>query len=54
MLTGDHESSAHRVARSVGIDEVHHSLKPEDKLNQVKKISRDTGNKFSIENYVKV
>lgn len=43
MLTGDHESSAWRVANAVGINEVHFSLKPEDKLNHVKSISRVTG-----------
>eukprot|EP00268_Persea_americana_P009364 TRINITY_DN1375_c0_g1_i1.p1 TRINITY_DN1375_c0_g1~~TRINITY_DN1375_c0_g1_i1.p1 ORF type:complete len:754 (+),score=157.76 TRINITY_DN1375_c0_g1_i1:331-2592(+) len=43
MLTGDHESSAWRVAKAVGINEVYCSLKPEEKLNQVKNISRDTG-----------
>lgn len=43
MLTGDHESSAWRIAESVGIDEVYSSLKPEDKLNHVKNASRDTG-----------
>ena len=43
MLTGDHESSAKRVAKAVGIDEVYHSLKPEDKLNHVKSTSRETG-----------
>lgn len=43
MLTGDHESSAWRVANAVGINEVHYSLKPEDKLNHVKSISRDMG-----------
>lgn len=43
MLTGDHESSAWRVANSVGINEVYCRLKPEDKLNQVKTASRDTG-----------
>ncbi|KAL8138312.1 hypothetical protein V2J09_004313 [Rumex salicifolius] len=43
MLTGDHKSSAHRVANSVGINEVHSDLKPEDKLNHVVKISREAG-----------
>ncbi|KAJ4890735.1 hypothetical protein Rs2_30483 [Raphanus sativus] len=42
MLTGDHESSALRVANAVGIDEVYCNLKPEDKLNHVKTI-RDSG-----------
>ncbi|KAJ7952808.1 heavy metal atpase 1 [Quillaja saponaria] len=43
MLTGDHESSAWRVANAVGINEVYCSLKPEDKLSHVKGVSRDTG-----------
>ncbi|XP_022885762.1 probable cadmium/zinc-transporting ATPase HMA1, chloroplastic, partial [Olea europaea var. sylvestris] len=43
MLTGDHESSAWRVANAVGIKEVHCSLKPEDKLYHVTSIPRDTG-----------
>ncbi|MED6211264.1 putative cadmium/zinc-transporting ATPase hma1, chloroplastic [Stylosanthes scabra] len=43
MLTGDHESSARRVANAVGISEFHCNLKPEDKLSHVKDISRDTG-----------
>ncbi|CAN6906412.1 hypothetical protein Bca4012_096175 [Brassica carinata] len=43
MLTGDHESNAWRVANAVGIDEVYCNLKPEDKLNHVKNISRDSG-----------
>ncbi|KAG7571873.1 P-type ATPase [Arabidopsis suecica] len=43
MLTGDHESSAWRVANAVGIDEVYCNLKPEDKLNHVKNISTYSG-----------
>ncbi|XP_075090624.1 putative cadmium/zinc-transporting ATPase HMA1, chloroplastic isoform X2 [Nicotiana tabacum] len=43
MLTGDHEASARRVAKAVGIKEVNYSLKPEDKLFHVTSISRDTG-----------
>ena len=43
MLTGDHESSARRVASAVGINEVYCNLKPEDKLSHVKDISRDMG-----------
>ncbi|KAK4262346.1 hypothetical protein QN277_027916 [Acacia crassicarpa] len=43
MLTGDHESSARRVASAVGINEVYCNLKPEDKLRHVKDISRDMG-----------
>ncbi|KAG4943605.1 hypothetical protein JHK84_047661 [Glycine max] len=43
MLTGDHESSARRVASGVGINEFHCNLKPEDKLSHVKDISRDMG-----------
>lgn len=52
MLTGDHESSARRVADAVGIDEVYCNLKPEDKLNHVKNISRDLGEIifFKVEN----
>lgn len=47
MLTGDHESSAWRVANAVGIKEVYSSLKPEDKLSHVKGISRDMGELYN-------
>nr|BAJ33604.1 unnamed protein product [Eutrema halophilum] len=43
MLTGDHDSSAWRVANAVGITEVYCNLKPEDKPNHVKNIARDAG-----------
>lgn len=48
MLTGDHKSSAWRVANAVGINEVYCSLKPEDKLYHVTSISRNTGDVFSL------
>ncbi|KAF7130727.1 hypothetical protein RHSIM_Rhsim10G0112400 [Rhododendron simsii] len=43
MLTGDHESSAWRVANAIGINEVYCNLKPEDKLSHVTSVSKDTG-----------
>jgi Cd2+/Zn2+-exporting ATPase len=49
MLTGDHESSALRVAKAVCIDEVHCCLKPEDKLNKVKAVSREGGRSISYD-----
>jgi len=36
LLTGDHLSSAQRVAQSVGIQQVHANLSPDDKLKRVK------------------
>lgn len=43
MLTGDHEASAQRIARQIGIDEVHASLLPEQKLEAIQAIQRETG-----------
>jgi cation transport ATPase len=43
MLTGDHAASAWRVARELGIDEVHAGLLPEQKLEAIKKIQRESG-----------
>jgi P-type E1-E2 ATPase len=39
MLTGDHLSSAQKIAQEIGIDEVYAGLKPEDKLRTVEKLS---------------
>ena len=49
MLTGDHDSSAWRVANAIGINEVYCNLKPEDKLSHVTNISKDTGEVFYIQ-----
>lgn len=43
MLTGDHRSSAERIASQVGIDEVYADLKPEDKLYWVDKKAKENG-----------
>lgn len=43
MLTGDHPESAHRIAKEIGIDEVHANLKPEDKLEIVASRSQQEG-----------
>lgn len=43
MLTGDHTASAWRVARELGIDEVHAGLLPEQKLDTVKTIQHESG-----------
>ncbi len=40
ILTGDHLNSAQQVAQAVGIDEVHASLLPEEKLDRLKELSR--------------
>jgi len=43
MLTGDHLASAQRIAREIGIDEVHAGLLPEQKLEAIQAIQRETG-----------
>jgi Cu2+-exporting ATPase len=40
LLTGDNESTAQRVALATGIDEVHAKLRPEHKLEYIKKLQR--------------
>lgn len=41
MLTGDHESSAKQVAKSLNLDQVYHDLKPEDKLEIIANLSKE-------------
>src|SRR6185369_8239684 len=42
MLTGDHASSAKKVANELGIDEVFADLRPEDKLAKVTELSKQS------------
>lgn len=43
MLTGDHENSARRIAKEIGIENYKASLKPEDKLSYVSQASASEG-----------
>ncbi|NUR33916.1 MAG: cation-translocating P-type ATPase [Gemmatimonadaceae bacterium] len=43
MLTGDNERTARVIAREVGIDEVHASLKPEEKAVKVRELTAQWG-----------
>jgi len=47
MLTGDHASTAQRVAEDLAIDEVIAGLKPEEKLREVYQ-ARDAGRKVVV------
>ena len=46
MLTGDREAPAQAVARTLGLDEVHAQLLPEDKLLRLEEICRAGGTAF--------
>ena len=43
MLTGDNQRTAAAIAREAGIDEFYADLKPEDKVTQVRELSRRYG-----------
>jgi len=43
MLTGDHEDSAKRIAKELGVDTYYANLKPEDKLNHVAELAQKRG-----------
>lgn len=43
MLTGDHEESAAKVAKEVGIDQYYAELKPEDKMRHIEEFSIEKG-----------
>jgi heavy metal translocating P-type ATPase len=43
MLTGDHENSAKRIAKELGLDEYYANLRPEDKLNHVTQLAQNKG-----------
>jgi Cd2+/Zn2+-exporting ATPase len=44
MLTGDNEGTACRVATQLGLDEYHHGLLPEDKVNKIDELAQQYGN----------
>lgn len=48
MLTGDHKSVADKVAKELGIDEVHSELLPADKVEQVEKLFDSKGSKEKL------
>jgi len=43
MLTGDHEESARRIAKEMGIDHYEANLRPENKLERVSALSEEMG-----------
>jgi Cd2+/Zn2+-exporting ATPase len=43
MLTGDHEATARTVAQSLGVDEYHAGLLPEDKVAAVREMEAELG-----------
>ena len=48
MLTGDADAVAQKVAKEIGIDEVHSQLLPGDKLEELEKIIKDTSGKVAF------
>lgn len=48
MLTGDEEKTAQYVANKVGVDEFYSELLPEDKVNILEKIQRDSGENHRV------
>lgn len=48
MLTGDEKSSAKMVANSIGIDEYHAGLLPEEKVNRIEAIQKEFGDKGKV------
>ena len=44
MLSGDNELSAVRVAKEIGIDEVHHNLLPQEKFEWIENAKKDKKN----------
>ncbi len=41
MLTGDHRSSAERIAKEIGLSDFYADLKPEDKLQHIAKLAEN-------------
>lgn len=43
MLTGDQTAAAQLIAQQVGVDDVRAGLRPEDKLNEIRRLAKDEG-----------
>lgn len=48
MLTGDHETIAHKLGAEIGVDQVHAGLLPEDKVEKIRQLRATPGTKLAV------